>query len=273
MAESRSAASKATVVDAIVLAFAHSEASDLVGTDALRSVLSVEYHDMRTDTGLDLTSLWELLEEQPGFTPEMALPPICLFKSWEDKLGLEVTLPPAASALSAKECALASAQCKVPNAELRKVFDDPATAGSSPDAKKRTARTRRRPVARDADDRKRQLIVIGAAAVALACFVFVGMHIYGSIAGGGHWTSTPPAQITGMEVSKAERFGDQLGVVASTPSWHTQPRQAKENQLRTALSDLQKRGVRVLFVRDQAGQVRATAQLSGKTGQMSFTFR
>src|SRR5262249_22502127 len=54
--------SRTAVTEALVLVFSNSALRDVVGTDALRTAISVRYKDMIQHPGvLDLTPLWDIL--------------------------------------------------------------------------------------------------------------------------------------------------------------------------------------------------------------------
>ena len=104
MATAGGTPNKRTIIDALVVAFSHSGVRDVVGTDALRSVLEVEFHEMFSGSEFDLQPLWDLLSEQPGFVANDAIPPICVFKSWGPRLFINVLLPKDVSNLEPVEC-------------------------------------------------------------------------------------------------------------------------------------------------------------------------
>lgn len=83
-----------TLIDVIVLVFARSELKNLVGTDALRTVLSGSQRALFPEPGtMSLQPVWELIESQPGFDAELAIPPMCRLKAWEAPLKVKVELP------------------------------------------------------------------------------------------------------------------------------------------------------------------------------------
>src|SRR5262249_13273428 len=119
-------------LEALILAFQHSRAKQLVGTDALRTVLSASYRDMVTADRCDLTQVWTLLEGQPGFDPSAVKPALARFKSWEPRLGLEVVLPPAMAKLGEAELSELAAQVSVPTKEMARIFRGGHVTASMP---------------------------------------------------------------------------------------------------------------------------------------------
>src|SRR5262245_40357711 len=104
---------KQVVIDALVLVFSRSKLRDVVGTDALKVVLDVQYRDMLRGSELHLEPLWALLVEQPGFDEQAARSPIARFKRLGGRLGVSVVLPGAMVACDDLEIAALSSACDV----------------------------------------------------------------------------------------------------------------------------------------------------------------
>jgi hypothetical protein len=274
MSGSSSAASKRIIVEALVLAFSHSEVREIVGTDALRSVVGVEYHDMTSGGSLDLQPLWELLEEQPGFDASRATPPMLLMKQWERQLGMPVLLPRALEGVNPGELARRAAEIKIPTPELRKLFrTDLVEAEEKKAEEKKTGKRRSGKNKSKKDKRSSPALVALAGTVAVAAFAFTGFSTYKQCHRRAEWQPVNVAEISAeVPVKGAERFGDQVGATLANNDWLGQPRDKREEQLRAALDKLRKKRVRVLFLKDQAGKVRATVQYSVKSGTYAFTF-
>jgi len=257
---------KQQVIDALVAAFASSRAAKLVGTDALRSVITVEYHDIVRDGIFDLQPVWELLEGQPGFEAEAVTAPLCVFKSWEDKLGLEVRLPAALAGRSDKEVALAAASCRVPPAEVKRLFpqrEEPARPKADPAAASRSG-TRRA--------RKQRPRWMGAVAgvVATLAFAYVGLVLYQDChPGAAQWQMASGAEVAKYlpGAGKAQQLGNQLQVTMNDAGWFRGSEDDRRQQLRDAFNAVTDHGVRVLIVRDGGGTARATVQ-RGRDGEV-----
>ena len=263
---------KQQVIDALVLAFSYSRAAKLVGTDALRSVISVEYHDIVRDNAFDLQPVWELLEGQPGFEPEAVTAPLAMFKSWEDRLGLQVKLPAAMAGLSDKELALAVNQGRVPPAELKALFPDkqevarrvePRKPAGGDEAGKARAPRKRRP---------RWLGVVAGVIGALT-LGYASFTLYRAC-------NPAPAQWEAATVdvkkflpgaANVERLGSQLSL-RMPPAWLARPEEERRVALRDALTSMVDGGVKVLIIRDSSGAIRATAQ-QARDGQIHVTFK
>ncbi len=251
-------ADKAMVIEAVVLAFSRSDARLLVGTDALRGVLDIEYRDLVSSGSFDLQQVWELLEEQPGFDPLAVTPPLCLFKSWEDKLGVAITLPDSLAGLAPKIVALEAAKCRVAPSELQAVL-----------RRKRGARPTRPPVrelsspaksgsGKWAALRASPIALGGAAVVALACFLFVGLTLHKACAG-PDWKGMSTADFTEIPVATARRLGAQVELHLSDPNWMQLPAETRKQQLEQALRRLEAKDIDSLYIQSADGQVIATA--------------
>src|SRR5262245_28669266 len=121
-------------LEALILAFTHSRAKTLVGTDALRSVLSGRYRELHRDGVFDLEPVWALCAEQPGFQPDAVRPALCRFKTWEQTLGLSVQLPRAMEDMTERQIAELAIQVQVPMRERASVFEGSRAAPGDPAA-------------------------------------------------------------------------------------------------------------------------------------------
>lgn len=280
MADGAAKPEKNKVIEALILAFSYSKASAMVGTDALRSVLSVEYHDLLRNGVFDLEYIWELLEDQPEFSPELVKPPLCLFKTFESQLGLTIKLPEALGELSASQVSVAAADCKVPAVELRRVLRD---SGEPAPSTKRTeaaadALIREAEQAETPKHRKprRQLpawVTPVAAVIAVVSFGFAGLSVYkGCSSPKAQWKSIGLGPLQQLPVSDARRFGAQVDARLTDDGWLAQAEATRKKQLQDALDKLRPEGVRVLILRDKQGRVRASAQYSTKNQQIGFSF-
>ncbi|HTM22567.1 MAG TPA: hypothetical protein VL172_18725 [Kofleriaceae bacterium] len=248
---------KQQVIDALVLAFSHSRAAKLVGTDALRSVIVVEYHDIVRDGTFDLQPVWELLEGQPGFEVDAVTGPLCVFKSWEDKLGLAVKPPAALESLTDKEIALAVSQCKVPAGDLKTLFQ----LKDEPPAKGKAAAPAREPGKKGRRPRPRWMgwVAGGIAALTLG---YVGLVLYHDCnPGAPEWEHASAGDLKPLPASRAERLGSQLTATVDA-AWFARSEEERKSDLGSALLAVSDRGINVLSVRGQDGVVRATAQNS-----------
>ena len=91
--------------------------------DALRTVVNAQYVDFLDGTTFHCQALWNLMAEQPGFDADKAIPPFCLFKSWESKLNLDVLLPAELGPMSHMDRSRRAGEIKVPEKQLNLVFD------------------------------------------------------------------------------------------------------------------------------------------------------
>ena len=82
--ESEGRPNRENITNAVVVIFAHSKLKDLVGTDAMTTVLTGQYRDLVYQDTMHLQRIWDLLEEQPGFVAEDASAPFCALKMLEE---------------------------------------------------------------------------------------------------------------------------------------------------------------------------------------------
>jgi len=257
----RAGPDKEQVIEALVLVFAHSDIAKLVGTDALRSVLAVEYHDMIEGNIFDMQQLWELLADQPGFDATAAEPPLCLLKNWESKLSLEFQLPEHLAEMSDRDRALRAAQCRVPTAESKRVLRVTAPPPLAPrprrDSLGRGARSTLPPPGKPRQRPAWQGWLAGI--VAAATMTFVGITLYGHCQGAnGHWDQAQ-VTLTDLPTRSVRRMGSQVRAEVDPSTWNKLDADAKRRKLRDALLGVEDRGVEVIALREGKSVV-ATAQ-------------
>jgi hypothetical protein len=123
----------ATLIDVVVLVFARSELKTLVGTDALRTVLNGSHRALFPEPQtMSLQPIWELIEDQPGFDREKAIPPMCRLKTWEGQLKVKVVMPVALEALDGTTREQRAMQCNVGDDDLNKLLKPPTTTTPVP---------------------------------------------------------------------------------------------------------------------------------------------
>lgn len=257
-------------IDALVLAFSHSRARALVGTDALRTVLAGQYRDLVQGDTLHLDEVWNLLEGQPGFDAAMVKPPLCRFKLWESDLEIAVALPQAMGRLSPLEVRSLADSCRVPAAELDRAlgrgrYSDQALSQAR--AKATDAAELTKPPASTEDKPSRPWLTAAAAVVAVAGFAVAGYFVYQALSP-PHWDRLDPGFAKPIPLAHAERSGFDVGGTLADDAWLRTPKADRESQLEAALETLRKQGVRNLFIVDKSGKVRASAQVYGHPPQI-----
>lgn len=261
-------------VEALVLAFSNSRAKSLVGTDALRTVVSGQYRELLQDGKLNLEGVWGLLESQPGFDPELVKPPLARFKLWESDLGIDIVLPQAMSQLAALEVRSLADRCRVPEAELDKVL-----ARGRYTEQERAARAARVAEAdgqisepkSDEPRQSRPVLLIVAIVVALASFGVTGFFLWKA------FSRPPPDKIATtfapkIPLAKAERSGVDVGATLKDEAWLSKPADEKRSAMTEAIETLKREGVRTFYIRDKNGKVRAMAQSYDKGSKVRIQF-
>jgi hypothetical protein len=286
MEQSKRQAGKATIISALLLACNHTRLREIVGEDALRSVLVVQFRDLFRHGVFLLQPVWDLLHGQPGFDDGAARAAFCRFKLWEDKLAIAVRLPDDFGDLGAAACTAAAAECQVPPAALNKILgEDPALAASvSVPVPKSRKPTTAIPTAIDgasqlstrvvaAPARRSQLIQVAAAVVALLAFGYTSVSLYRGCGAGVQWQAVPLAAVREhVPLERAERIGDQVRGVLADPAWLSRSREVREAELGAALRALAGSGVTVLFIQDHGGAIRAVAQLGRGGDAIQYRF-
>ena len=253
--------------EALILAFTHSRAHSLVGTDALRTVIHGSYREMLRGDNFELDSLWTLLEAQPGFEAADVMPPLCRFKTWEGDLEINVILPPQLGVLSALDVRALADECPVPSKELDRILE-------------RGAFTKGERAARAAKWAEEPAVEVPETTAApthtgLSFSAFSPPSHSGALQSPVTSFTTisfaprPPRRsqpelFTGIPVKKAIRSGFDVTVIQLTnEGWFSKPREEREAAMRSTMTELARDGIRGLFVHDKTGKVRAIAQTFG----------
>jgi hypothetical protein len=283
MGDSGAPTPKRMQIDALVLACANSRLKDVVGTDALRSVLDVEYRDLTAEGVFDLQTIWELFEQQPGFDPDAAASPLARFKSWEKRFGLEVKLPAAMRNLSDAELSIRASECEIATPDLQKLFrgtKDP----DEEDAKKKKKTTKlvvedqsstKTPPAADSmlTPSRRRALEIGLGVIGVVAIGFAGMTVYGECNKKAKWTGISDDFGGDLPITSTQRIGNQVSATLTDSGWRSLPVEEREQQLGDALRNLADRDIAVLFLKTDTGKVVATAQFKPGTDDIQFTFK
>jgi hypothetical protein len=252
------------VLDAVVLAFSRSALKEVVGTDALRTVLSGLGKDLVTPDRLKLQGLWDILETQPGFVANDAAPPILLIKTWQARLDRAVDLPAAFGDVTEDDIKKYAAQCEVTTAELEKTLAPPPaptpapTAPAKADAPKRPLKHSTPPPLKPLDKptsestkRRIRLIIAIGLLVAAAVIAFVMLRSNNEIDSGAVSSEIPLVHV--------RQSGSTVGAVLADSSWLTKPEDQRKRQLTDALTKIHSLSANMLMVYDSRGKLIATA--------------
>lgn len=254
------APNRESIVSAIVVAFAHSKLKDLVGKDALRSVLDGQFRDLVVDGSLKLQPVWDLLSDQPGFNPEDARAPFCLLKTWKRDLNVkQVDLPIAFVDLTATEHMAYASHCVVPKNVKAAAIDIEAVR-----KKARETSVVESTGTQDMPSTRKPILEAVLAIVAVVGLGFAGYTVYGLVSG-PPFEEVPVAALDGIiPVAKAKRLGKELHVVISHEPWFRLPEKDRTEALRKSLIQLDSSNINILIVTDSTGGVRGSAQWVGK---------
>jgi len=260
----------ATLIDVVVLVFARSELKHLVGTDALRTVLSGSQRALFPEPGtMSLEPVWELIESQPGFDPEKAVPPMCRIKTWENQLKVKVTMPTALADLDLAERDKNAMQCNVGDDELNKILK-PAAAPTPKAEVTRAIESSSGPSQQSARSIAPK-IALGAACVGL---IAAGVSIYFTMKGGD--TNTVKVSVSDITaeipLTDVRRNGNLMVATVTDKAWLAKPEFERRKQLEAMGPKVRMQQARGLMLLDDKGSIIATFRLD-RTPQVTFTKR
>lgn len=255
----------ATLIDVVVLVFARSELKNLVGTDALRTVLSGSQRALFPEPNtMSLQPIWELIESQPGFDPDKAVPPMCRLKTWEGQLKVKVEMPTALADLDLAERDRQAMSCNVGDDDLNKVLksNTPAPAkkeettraieSSSGDAPKRRSGTNL--------STKVAIVfaVLGLAAAGVSIYFTLGRR-------GGDAIRLSANDINSdIPMTDVRRKDTMIVATLSDLKWLDKPELIRRAQLEAAAPRIRAQQATRLLLLDSKGALIATVRPDGK---------
>jgi hypothetical protein len=251
-----------TLIDVIVLVFAKSELRELVGTDALRSVLEGQQRALfpELDT-MDLQPLYELLEGQPGFDAEKAISPFCRLKTWEAQLKVKVRMPVALEVLDSKTRDIMSMNVNAFDSDLDKLLR-PATP-KTPVSMTRMIESGS--AARSKANQAGNSRVKIAFAVASLALVAAGISAYFTFStGGGNTKHLSATELTEqIPLAHVRQSGDVIVATLKETSWLDRPEIERRAQLEPVVIKMALLHARTLVLVDQKGITLGTISRRG----------
>jgi hypothetical protein len=249
-------------MNAIVLVFSNSKLKDLVGTDALRSVLSGQYRDLVKDGTLHLQVIWDLLEDQPGFEQEDAEPAFCVLKEWEDDLKLSVEMPRAIADFGSSQVVASASHCPIPQRlKDRAIRPDEAEAK----AKATLAEFDSGNIpSKDQVSTRRPALEALLALIALAGLGFGGYTLMDYFKGPNIKTVSAGSITTEIPIASAKRLGGDLSLVVTDAKWFGLSVADRKNMLKATLRNARPLDIDAVLVMDASNKLRASAQWMGE---------
>jgi len=259
------------------MVFEHSAAKGLFEPEALRNLVSVDYEEMLDeDNNFDLELVWEILEEQSGFEPETVKAPLCLFKTFEPHLDMTIKLPEAMADMTASQVSIGASDVKIPAVEMKRVLRGTDSGTDLKPAKAVIEFVEEPTAGAEAAPTRRQLpgfLLPVAGLIAFVAFSFTAFSAYKSCAGPkADWKNVSADALGDLPAKDPKRFGAQVTATLTDDKWLTLAEATRKSQLANALEKMRVDGVRVLALRDSAGRVRATVQISTKTNRLGYSF-
>lgn len=270
---SQGAPKRGGIISAIVLVFSHSKLKDLVGTDALRAVLSGQYRDLVQNNTLHLQVIWDLLEDQPGFEKADAEPAFCVLKGWQDDLGLKVEMPKCLANFGTSEIMASASHCPVPR-RLKERALHPEEAQAKAKANLSAFDTGNISSSQiPALSTRMPVLEALLAVVALAGLAFGGYTLMGYMAGPNIKELSPSDIATDVPIASANRLGADLSLVVTEESWFQLPAEKRIAMLQATLRGVGTLEIEAVSILDSAGTLRASAQWMGEPPKIDVRLR
>ncbi len=261
-----------SVLESIALVFSQSKLKELVGKDALKSVLSGQYRDLVRDNVLQLQVVWDLLADQPDFDADSAVAPFSLLKTWEDDLNLKVEVPKKLAGLSATELLAEASHCPVSRSAKSRALNPAGARAKARETMSALDGTGAAP--RDAEESTRKPALEAALGlVALLGLAYGGYTLYGSMAG-PQFKDVAVSDVRGaLPISKAQQLGEELNLTITESSWYEQPLDARKASLEKTLDAMGAKDIKSIIIMDGAGTIRASAQWFGSPPTINVRFQ
>lgn len=261
-----------TLIDVIVLVFARSELKNLVGTDALRTVLSGSQRALFPEPGaMSLQPVWDLIESQPGFDAELAIPPMCRLKTWEGQLKVKVEMPEPLSHLDLATREKKAMECNVGDDDLHKVIKVRPTGSQVPE-KKDIARAIETTAAGAGPKKSSNLSAKVAAVFAVLGLAAAGVSIYLTTRSTSSTVKLSASELTSqIPLTDVRRNGSLIVATLSDLAWLEKPEADRRIQLEATSPKVREHQANGLMVVDNKGLLIAILRVDRKT--VTFTKR
>ena len=258
--ESEGRPNRENITNTVVVIFAHSKLKDLVGTDAMTTVLVGQYRDLVYQDTMHLQLIWDLLEEQPGFVAEDASAPFCALKMLEEKLQLEVEMPGALADYDSTRIMATASHCVVPKGLIDRTLFPPTANGKAAARAAAEARYQRATSGPAQASTRKPVAEVALAVVALIGLAYGGYTVFSFYQGPQFEAISPSDLITKIPIDSARVLGSDLETVCTDESWYQRPEAERISMMTNTLEALKSNEVEVLIVRDAGGALRASAQ-------------
>jgi hypothetical protein len=256
----------ATLIDVVVLVFARSELKNLVGTDALRTVLNGSQRALFPEPGvMSLEPVWELIESQPGFEADKAVPPMCRLKTWEGQLKVKVEMPSALAELDMAARANKAMECNVGDDDLYKVLK--VTGAQPPIEKKDVARAIETSSASSPQRKTGSSLSTKLAAIfAVLGLVAAGVSIYLTVGrkSGDTVKLSATELTTEIPLQDVRRNGALIVATLTDLTWLDKPELERRQQLEAAAPKVRAQQATGLMLFDSKGILLATLRVDKK---------
>ncbi|HZS35997.1 MAG TPA: hypothetical protein VFF06_04185 [Polyangia bacterium] len=263
------------LVDALVMCLSRSKVREVVDPETIRSVIGSALGELWREGEFRLEPVWKILCQQPGLSAQAVAPPMFVFKSHEEQLGVAVRLPQALAAVPRAEQVKLRDALGIKSEEFAQYLRELAALATSEQAKRGDANKparaepskpapepRRDQYAlpktgpmKKASPRSRGLIaaLLGAAAIAA-----IGFALYSSLSSSAAAFDTADVASI-LQLERGLRKGEGITAHIRDPRWEAL---GKDEQKRLAGEvferELQK-GIKVMTLQDGAGRVRVIA--------------
>jgi hypothetical protein len=266
-------ASKNTIVELILLALGDSKLRDM-GLGAMRGVLQSDPRLAVLDGSVDLQSVWELLEGQPGFEPQAALGPFCFLKTLEPRLQVTIQLPPPLRGLSDTEITRNAGTCRPDREEVERAIKGEIDSGRARPVKPESGPSWTVPPALEYElTPRKKILALVSLVVVVVSVAFVAWTIMGNIASEPKFRQLDTALFAGdIPLRSAQTWGSEVHATLADPAWLKEPEDKRKKQLEGALGRLADQQVSVLIIEDDARRTRATAQWFGRPPKLFVKF-
>jgi hypothetical protein len=258
------------LVDALTLCLQRSKICETVSADTVRSLLSSAIGELWREGEFRLETVWKILCQQPGLHAADVAPPLLIFKSFEDDLGVRVRLPEALAMVAPEERARLAGSIGVAREELaRSVADlkahaeDEARTSAMPSLSEAAAQARPEagaPSTAPAPRASHRRLAAVLSAVALVC---IGISL--TIAFRETSTAFDLSDVSRLVQIRDGRVEEgALMATLTDVRWDSLPKE-EQTRLATELFRVEtKKGIHAITLKDTQGRVRAMVHdLSG----------
>jgi hypothetical protein len=264
------AAKRKILIDALTMCLSRSKVKDVVPLDTIRSILQSASGELWREGEFRLEMVWKILCQQPGLAAQDVAPPLLVFKSFEQTLGVHVRMPQALTAIPRAEQQKLREQLTITQEDFAQAIEQMSAVDSSAEPASHAD------VAKQAVDaaapepkkpRKPATLAQKILASAFAALALAGVGVSVMLTFRDSTTDADVADVAPiLQLTDAKRLDRALAARINDPRWDGLGRDEQRRIAQQLFDKERDKGIRSITLTDAKGRVRVgVSNLTGET--------